>query len=792
MLVAPQSSGSQAKEAPPLATTGVKPATTAAPSIVSPALVFALLLGAFFLSGASALIYEIVWTRLLSLMFGVTIHAVSVVLACFMGGLALGSILAGRFADRVGRPLRFYGALELLIGLLGAASPVAIKALTPAYVWLYSATGDSLVLATALRLALASALLLLPTCLMGATLPFMVRACLHRLPRLGENFSMLYALNTAGAAAGTLVAGFFLIGALGFQGSAYVAVLLNLGAAGVAVFVSSLLERTPVESPMELREASCPEPAGERASAAKAVLLGIGVSGFCALAYEVVWFRVLDLFFNGTAYAFSLMLFTFLVGLAIGSAISRAFIGRPWNWLVTLGMLEVLIGLEAVAGQRLIGHVPGARDALAAIPLAGALLQRPVFTMAAVGVLVLLPLTVLLGMTFPVAAQAMAQGQREVGKLVGRMSAANTMGAILGSLAGGFWLLPNLGSHRSLAMLATANVVLGLGLLWWAVRGRVWFARAAIPLSAVLLLYPAGAQDLLPEVFTGLFRNHRLLWYEEGVENTVSILEDPQGFTMLYLNSREQASDSPDMVTFHRFLGHLPMLLHPDPEEVLVIGLGGGATPGAISQYEGSNLDIVELSPSVIRAARHFASVNNRVVEQPNARVIVDDGRNHLLLGKKKYDVITADLIQPFHAGSGNLYSQEYFRLAREALAEDGIMVQWANRLSNVYPLITRTFLQEFPYVTAWSQGAILIGSKQPQALSVEALQRRFEQGNVREIARQAGITGPEQLMRAAFHEDGQQLRQRIGPGPILTDDLPLTEYFRGTPAVEPKLPAKP
>ncbi|MBI2885795.1 MAG: fused MFS/spermidine synthase [Chloroflexi bacterium] len=760
------------------------PRKRALPGVVSFS-AFALLLGAFFLSGASALIYEIVWTRLLSLIFGVTIYAVSVVLASFMGGLAIGSLLAGRLADRVTGSLRYYAGIEALIGGLGVISPAAINNLTPVYVWLFEATGDSPEAATALRALLASALLLLPTSLMGATLPFMVRASLGRFPHLGENFSLLYALNTAGAAAGTLAAGFFLIGRLGFQGSVYVAALLNVGACLIALFLSLILGDTRVAATRRAGGGAAPPGPAEAPYPGVLrglVLVGIGVSGFCALAYEILWFRILDLFFNGTAYAFSLMLFTFLVGLALGSGVSRLFIGRAWNWVVVLGLLEVLVGLEAAVALRLAGKVPLVREALAGMPALAPLLERPVFGMAVAGVLVLLPLTVLLGMTFPVAAQAVARGQQHVGTIIGRMSAANTFGAILGSLAGGFWLLPVMGTQWSIGSLALANVVLGVVLVGWALRSKARLAWAA-PSAALLLVAPLSAPELLPEVYRNLFKDYQLLWHEEGLENTVSVLKNPQGYAMLFLNSREQASDSPGMVAFHEFLGHLPMLLHPDPQDVLIIGLGGGATPGAISRYRSAHLDVVELSPSVVRAAEVLSYMNNQVLARENVHVKVDDGRNYLLLSKKKYDVITADLIQPFHAGSGNLYSREYFRLVREALKEGGIMVQWMNPgLTTLYPLIARTFFSEFPYVTVWAYGTIFIGSMQPLNLDPAALQQRFQQEEVQEAARSLDLSQPADLLQRSFYDDGSKMRRAIGDGLVLTDDLPLTEYFRAVP----------
>lgn len=744
--------------------------------------VFTLLLGVFFLSGASALIYEVVWTRLLALILGVTIYAISAVLASFMAGLALGSFLAGRAADRSGQPLLVYALIEVAIGLIGVASLAAIAALTPVYVWLFTLTGDFGSLATSARFLAVCAILLLPTTLMGATLPFMVKASVHLLPTLGENLSLLYALNTAGAAAGTLAAGFLLIGQYGLQGAIYIAAGLNLAAGVIALALAKFVLPSqgwghPSLPSEREREAATTGPWSRTSSA---VLVAFGLSGWCALAYEVIWFRILDLFFNGTVYAFSLMLTTFLVGLAIGSAVSRLFIGRAWNWVAVLGALEFCIGLQAIFSHYAVGQIPAFRDALIALPGLNPLLSRPVFAMALVGVLVLLPLAVLLGMTFPVAAQALARERHSVGTLIGRLNAANTVGAILGSLAGGFWLLPILGSQRSLTLVGALNVVLGLVLVWLALADhprRRW-AFSVAGLAALLL--PAPAPDLVPAVLRGVFKGNQLIWYEEGLEHTVSVQKHPDGHTYLYLNSRGQASDFPGLVSFHQFIGHLPMLLHPDPKEALVIGLGGGATSGAISRYGETHVEIVELSPSVVQAASFFAHINHTVVERPNVRIIVDDGRNYLLLTKKKYDVITADIILAHHAGAGNLYSAEYFALVKAALQDDGIMAQWADVSAGSYPLIARTFMSVFPYVTFWDAGTLMVGSKQPLDLSPATLQRRLNQPGAEEGARVVGAHAADVLRHQAG--SAEEFRELIGPGPLLTDDRPLTEYFRSAP----------
>ena len=786
---------------------------------------FLLFLGMFFFSGASALVYEVVWTRLLALIFGVTLHAISAVLASFMGGMALGSFLVGRLADRVKRPLIFYGLMEIGIGVTAMASLYAIRLINPLYVQLYHASGDSEWFVSALRFMAACAVMLVPTALMGATLPFMVRASLLHLSKVGENISLLYALNTAGAATGALLAGWVLIGALGLQMTVRTGAIINV-CVGLAALVIAALTWRMVDGPASAtvspataepsaqpgradaparrallsrltgalrgRAASASAVARGGRGASAAVLFGIGVSGFCALAYEVIWFRLLNLFLNGTTYAFTVMLVTFLIGLALGSAFTRLIIGWRWNWAMVLGILQFLIGAVALLGLEYLPKLPLLRDAVVAIPAFAPLLGRPVFTMAAACALALLPLAFLLGMTFPVAAQALAREPGKEGAHIGALNAANTLGAIGGSLLGGLIMVPLLGSQFSMTILASINLSLALLLVAVALwrRPALRFAAPA-PALAVVWLISGRPGDIYPEMYGNLFKGHVLLWHEEGIENTVSVFRHPDGYKIMYLDSREQAFDHPAPVLYHELIGQLGMILQNQPKEALVVGLGGGATAGAISRFKDTHVDVVELSPAVAHAAAaEFAHVNNDVLNQPNVTLKLDDGRNYMMLTNKKYDLITADLIQAFHAGSGNLYSREYFTLAKGALKDGGLMVQWVNPgLTQLYPLIVRTFAEVFPGASAWYSGTLLVGSTRPVTADyiAQTLRTRLVEPGVQEAAvKDLNFTTPEQVI-TAYYNTIETVIAGMPPGPnlILTDDRPLTEYFRSVPGTE-------
>ncbi len=405
--------------------------------------------------------------------------------------------------------------------------------------------------------------------------------------------------------------------------------------------------------------------------------------------------------------------------------------------------------------------------------------------------LAILPATLLMGVSFPIGLRLWARVDRpgegpagqHVAQDVGLVYAANVCGAIAGALLGGFALLPHLGSRFSLILCAALYVVCAALLAWASPHRR----RALGTTAAGAVLFAAVAATVPDPFLATLERRHgpedRLFWREEGVQTTVSVHLQPFGRHVLFLDGLHQANDSPEMLLTHRQIGHLPMVLHPNPRRVLVIGLGGGATPGAVSQHPGATVDVVELSDSVRKGAAFFAHVNYRVLEQPHVRVRVDDGRNFLLTTREKYDVITADIIQPIHAGAGLLYSVEYFRLARRALADNGLMLQWVgHRTDTQYRLIVRSFMRAFPYTTAWVGGTLLVGSTRPLVVSRAAFEAQRADTDARLALDAIGLDSFETLL-SWYRAGPRALRKLIGQGPVLSDDRPQIEYHRSLPA---------
>ena len=739
----------------------------------------------FFFSGACALVYQVLWLRTLGWVFGVTVYAASAVWAMFMVGLALGSGVAGFVADRVRNPLRWFGVTEALIGVTAFATPAVLGRLQQAFVSVYPSLPHSLAALTAARLAIAFAILIVPTALMGATLPLVMRASSFKTSALGHQVGLLYGSNAAGAIVGTIAAGLYLIPQRGIHGTFLVAAGLNLlvGLSAIALSMAAggLPATSRPDSSGESADTRVTETArsGDLTERRLRIILGVfTVSGMVSMALEVVWFRMLTLFLRPTVYGFAVMLAMILAGISSGSFIVTPILNRRVRWMAVLAGLELAIGIGIVLSFRPLVYLPTLSDRLTPLltPFLPGYLGYPI----AGAFLAILPVALLMGLAFPIGLYAWASAGPAAGR-IGVFYACNVTGAIVGSLAAGFVMLPQLGSRTSLVLLASFSFATGLALL--AASGLSHVRRAAIAVIASLVF--AAAIAFSPDPFVQFvaqrYPGQRIVWQEEGVEATVVVHQNRGDELTLTINGNHQASTDATTAYIHRRIGHLPMALHPAARDALVIGLGGGATAGAVSVHDGTDVDVVELAGAVVRGARFFESINYGVLSRPNVHLRVDDGRNYMLLTPRRYDVITADVIHPIFAGSGNLYSVEYFQLMRRVLKPGGMVLQWVAGTDAEYKTIARTFLSVFPGTTVWVDGGLLVGSVEPLRLrrsdfdwklSVPGRARGLHDLNVETFDR----------LLAAFTAGPDELRAFVGSGPLLTDDRPLVEYFLSLP----------
>ena len=741
----------------------------------------------FFVSGIAGLIYQVLWLRRLSLIFGVTVYAASTVLAAFMAGLAIGSALASwvlrRGISRPGAahvyaaPLAAFGFAEILVGVTGLLSPLLLDAASFLYAALHRASPDSLGVLTVARLVCSFAILAVPTAMMGITLPLLSAAVSSPGRADGTGISLLYAINTLGAMTGTVLSGLILIPAIGIQRSFLLAASLNVGVGIISVWMSRSRHRA-VESSIHDRPSSIDHQSSAGDLRLTPLFTVVIVSGFASLGLEIVWFRLMLQLVNATTQAFTAMLATVLGGIAIGGLIAAWILKKPRDHVAALGIVQALTGVAAVGSMTFllwtVEHGWKTMGLWQAVMIA------------------ILPPSLFMGIGFPLALgiagrRSDADRDEDVARRVGQMYSLNVAGAIAGSLGAGFLLLPRIGSVNALIALAAMFVASGL----WLAMSRRTAARLAASVAILVLFFFVSRE--LPDPFkVAIDRRYgdRLLefWRHEGPQTAVSVRAS-EFQHVLYLDGLHQANDQPAMVSLHRAIGHLPMVLHGDPREVLVVGMGGGATPGAVSQYPNARVEVVELSDGVRQAAPFFKHVNYDLLTQPNVTVRIDDGRNFLALTDRTFDVITADIIQPGHAGAGHVYSREYFTLVRNALKDDGVVLQWIGHRPQVeYTLIMRTFLDVFPDATLWYDANFMVGTRRPLTLDPGAVDRLRENPQTRDALNAVGLTSWT-VLQSWYTAGPAEMRALVGDGPILTDDRPLVEYHHWLPRPEEQAP---
>jgi spermidine synthase len=733
------------------------------------------ILALFYCSGVAGLIYQVLWLRRLSLIFGVTVYAASTVLAAFMAGLAIGSALSNRVLQRGIAPLAAFGIAEILIGVTGFLSPILLDAALAMYVALHQLAPESLGVLTVARLVCSFAILAVPTTMMGITLPLLTAAVSRPDGSAGTSVSLLYAMNTLGAMTGTLLTGYILIPAIGIRLAFLLAAVLNV-LVGICALLLNKSRNPPIESAIGNQQSEINQPSAisNLTLTARPLWVVVAVSGFASLALEIVWFRLMLQFVVATTQAFTAMLTTVLGGIAIGGFIAAAILRSRRDHAAALGIVQALTGIAAVVSMSfLLWTVQNGWNTMG---LWNAVL------------IAILPPAVCMGVGFPLAlgivARASARG--DLARRIGAMYSLNVAAAIAGSLGAGFLLLPRAGSVNTLIALGAMFVLSGV---WLLLGRRAWRWGAALALLTVFFLVARDLPDPFRVAIDRRYGNQLLeFWRDEGAQTAVSVRAS-QFQHVLYLDGLHQANDQQAMVLLHRAIGHLPMVLHGAPKDVLVVGMGGGATPGAVTQYPGANVQIVELSDSVRRAAPYFSHVNYDLLNRPNVDIRIDDGRNFLALTPRKFDVITADIIQPGHAGAGHVYSQEYFTLVRNALKEDGVVLQWIGHRPFVeYTLIMRTFLEVFPHATLWYDANFMVGTLKPLSIDPTALDRVRQHAETRAALDAVGLNSFE-ILRSWFSAGPDEMRAFVGEGPVLTDDRPLVEYHHWLPRPEEQPP---
>jgi spermidine synthase len=732
-------------------------------------------------SGCAALIYELVWFQTLELFIGSSAVSVATLLAAFMSGLGAGSVFVPRHISPGRHAIVVYGVLELAIGVCG----LVLLAVLPLVGGVYAASGGAGGVAT--RAVVAALCLLPPTIVMGATLPIAARWADRRPSTSAGWVGLMYAANTIGAVAGALIAGFYLLRLFDAKTTTLVAVAINLAVGALAFVLAAFSPTSPADADPRVESRS------SGTSHSRVVYAAIALSGFTALAGEVIWTRLLALLFGATVYTFSIVLAIFLLGLGTGSALGALAARSANNPQRLLGWCQLLlvgaIAWTAYVVARVLPYWPIITSASPAV--------RYTFEINfASGLLAITPGPLLWGASFPLAVAAAGANRLHAPRMVGAVYAANTIGAIAGSLLTGLVLVPWLGSQHVQQVMMIAAAYSGLLLLLNGER------RAALAPAVVMAVWAIVTVPAIPDVLvaygkyavTWVGHTGQMLYVGEGLNATIAVSRLPNGMLNYHNAGKIQASSQPQDMRLQRLLGHASTLLADRPARTLVIGCGSGITAGAVSIDPRVDSElIVEIERLVPEAvSTYFGEQNFNVISNPKVRLRIDDARHYLVTTTDTFDVITADPFDPWVRGAATLYTTEFFRIAKAHLNPGGLITMWVPLYTTTPEAVKTqlaTFFSVFPdaFILANTRDGkgydvILIGQHTPTPIDVDALDarlRRVEFSPVAKSLSDVGIASATDLL-ANFTASARDLTPWLAGAPLNRDGDLRLQYLAG------------
>ena len=758
-----------------------------------------LLLSVLFLSGVSALIYQVVWIRKFGLVFGVHVFSMSAVLTAFMTGLALGSLIFGRLVDRRKNPLVVFYWLEIGIGLFAILFPVFFKGLTT----LYSIISQNIYISPyqtqIVRFTLAFLFLLIPTTMMGGTLPVIIKFFVRQLRELGYQISNLYSLNNMGAVAGAFIAGFIFIREFGIMATLYIGAFINSLNAIIAFIISrqvdfNIHESSGTDNNIPIEDESRAEQSIQKPLSKfiiKLVLWVFAIEGFTTLSYEVVWTRIMVGYsFDKTTYFFSTIIIGFIFGLSLGSFLISRRVDKMKNLLGALGIIEIMIGFSSVLLLFLFSKLTPVM-----------IQKRDIFGtwMANSGkeyfffFLLLTVPTTLMGMAYPIVSKIYADNIHKLGKRIGTIGFLDTVGSILGSFVAGFLLIPFLGVVKSFIFTALINILIGMLLLLFHPQiksTRKAFIGASVVILAVIIYFRIPDSNYFSWWDQSRFKKswwtqkyERVLFYDESESATVIVRKNIglESYS-LAINGHNTAHTTPKDLSVNRQLGYMPYILHPEPKNAMVIGFGMGVTACSLIQPDIEEVDLAEICSGVIKGAPVFSKWNRNVIDQPKLNVFDEDGRSLLFMTDKKYDIITSNAIHP--RLSNNIYTKDFYEICFDKLNDDGIICQWIpqNWISEEeYKSLLKAFTEVFPHSTLWyvnEYSTHIIGSKKPIEITYEKIAGKYENETLKTDLTEVGLDDPAHFL-AQFIFDEEALHNYCRDAKVNTDNNPIVEFSK-------------
>jgi spermidine synthase len=760
---------------------------------------------AYTCSGLAGLVYEVTWTRLLTLYIGHTTAAASAVVAAFLGGLAIGAAVGGRIATAVvpRRALQIYVVLEIAVAVCALLLPIELSAFQPVLRWAYQDGAGAVF--PLIRILSCIVMVMLPALALGATFPMAIRWFARHSAEPARQSSALYFVNTVGATAGSLLAGFVLIPSIGMSGTIAVALAGTTVAAACVLGVLRLDSFDPFESRSAvvdrerlpqggIEELRSHERAHSHASPRLAIVV-LGVSGFAALVHEIAWTRILSLILGPTTYAFAATLAAVIAGVAIGSGTGTRLVTTRAPKAAGMLAFTLLLGAltagwsYGLAGARvpmMVAHYVADSANFDQLLLRGVLLT----------VALILPTSACLGAAFPLALALTDDRAHGAPGRFGMVYAVNTIGSVLGSLAAGFIFIPLLGIQPTLWIVSGCLIACTLALTFGgALTGLSRMVGVAVSIGAAILvaiappwdreLLASGVYMYAPYVPKDLdletqLKAGDLLYYGEGAAATVSV-KKLTGTTTLAVDGKTDASNRGDMLT-QKLIAHLPLLLHRDPKDVFIIGLGSGMTAGAALTHAITRADVIEISPEVVKASDYFKAENRNALADPRTHLIIGDGRSHLALSTKQYDVIVSEPSNPWIAGVSSLFTTEFFESARRRLAPGGVICQWVNAYNisaSDLRSVVATFTHVFPEGTVWLVGrddVLLLATLDPIEPALARLPQRMTRPEV--AADLASIGVVDAFSIASLYVAGpQELTAYTAGAGVFTDDRLTLEF---------------
>ncbi|MCX7945141.1 MAG: fused MFS/spermidine synthase [Deltaproteobacteria bacterium] len=715
-----------------------------------------ILYACFFLSGMAGLIYQVVWSKYFNLFLGATSYSTGILLSTFMGGLALGNHIFGKFVDRYKNPLRLYSYLEFGIGITCALFPLYFDTIFNLYFILASGSIPNTWGNIILKLIFSVMTILLPTTLMGGTLPVMSKFIIRQIREVGAKVGLLYFLNTVGAIIGTIIGGYFVIHTIGLDFSVQLFSFVNILIGVVTYYMSKSISEDFSIIPQQIEDTDNNKTVGNEEAYSefqvRVVLVAIGISGFVSMVYEVVWTRMLALIIGSAVQSFAIMLFTFITGIAVGSYFIHKVLNRKINHLLWFAIIELFIAITIICALPLYMRLPYYFNVIGgSIPRTEAMFIFYEISKVIICFTIMFLPTFFIGMTLPLVSHINTKSITKLGIGVGDTFSINTLGNLVGSLVAGFIMLPTMGMEASMKTGIIINFIIAIILLF-TIRVKALFKYLSLLLvilvGSLLFTYEFIDKEYIQrgnfrlrnryaksfEEFLKVKDHEDLIFFKEGKDAVVSVTKSPKGILSLRINGKPDASTGFDMPT-QIWCGHIGVLLHPNPEDVFLLGMGSGVTGGVLATHEEiKNIELLEISKEVIEAAKLFKEENLDVLNNKKVRVINADGREYLKLNpQKKYDIIISEPSNPWMAGVANLFTVQYFEEVKSHLKENGIFVQWFQAYETndkILNIMLNTFgrVFEYAYVFAPAQlDLLIVGSNKPIKIDQQRIAKKFK-----------------------------------------------------------------